>query len=118
MTKGNRVLPVRRKVKHLDWMMMFITRVTPCAICGKPLNDGYDKRNPGKSITLHHTSGAREVDDWDNPEYVRKMVLAHVTCHRSYHLSKRHAEDGKSIDVKKMREMEKNIAKTLKKQMA
>lgn len=118
VAKKKRVLPVRRKVKHLDWLMMFITRTTPCAICGETLSSGYDKRNPGKSITLHHTEGGRETDMWDNPTYVAKMVLAHVSCHRSYHFIKRHQEAGFDCDVGKLRKMERNIAKTLRKQKA
>jgi len=111
-----RVQPVRRKVRQLDWVMQFITATTPCAICGESLSKGYDKRNPGQSITLHHTEGSREVDDWDNLAYVKKMVLCHKTCHRSYHLTKSHAEAGKNANLSELARMEQNIKKTLKKQ--
>ena len=81
---------VTSKVKQLDWIMQFIIRMNPCAICGGSLADGYNPRYPGKSITLHHSIGSREVDDWENLEYVAGMVLCHSACHKSYHLKRRH----------------------------
>ncbi len=114
---ANRVLPVRRKVKQLDWIMAWVVRTHDCAFCARPLLEGYNPRDPGKCITLHHTSGSREVDDWDNPAYVRKMVLAHKTCHRSYHLTQRHVANGKNGDTAKLAVMERNMAKALRKNM-
>lgn len=116
MAAKKRILPVRRKVKHLDWIMKFVIRIHKCAICGGSLVEGYDARDPGKSITLHHTEGNREIDNWDDLDYVSNMVLCHSSCHRSYHLSKRHAEAGKNADTKTLRNMEKTIKKTLRKQ--
>jgi hypothetical protein len=111
-----RVQPIRRKVRHLDWVMAWMVRIHPCAICGKSLSEGYNPRDPGKSITLHHTEGSREIDNWDDPDYVAKMVPSHKTCHRSYHLTKRHVEEGKNGDVAKLAKMEANIVKALKRQ--
>lgn len=113
-----RVQPVRRKVKQLDWIMQWMIRTHECAFCALPLLEGYNKREPGKSITLHHTEGCREEDRWDDFDYVRKMVPAHKTCHRSYHLLKRHAEEGKNVDTKKLALYEKNLEKILIKQGA
>ena len=100
---------VSSKVKQLDWIMQFIIRMNPCAICGGSLADGYNPRYPGKSITLHHSIGSREVDDWENLEYVAGMVLCHSTCHKSYHLKRRHMEAGKDVDAGEVESMEENI---------
>jgi len=110
-----RIQPVRRKVKQLDWIMQWLTRVCGCAICGKSLSVGYDKRNPGQSVTLHHTEGSREEDNWDDLEYVKRMVPCHKTCHRSYHLTKRHADEGKNVDREKLAAMEKMISRAVTK---
>jgi hypothetical protein len=91
------------------WIMQFIIRMNPCAICGGSLADGYNPRYPGKSITLHHSIGSREVDDWENLEYVAGMVLCHSTCHKSYHLKRRHMEAGKDVDAGEVESMEENI---------
>jgi hypothetical protein len=107
---------VSSKVKQLDWIMQFIIRMNPCAICGGSLADGYNPRYPGKSITLHHSIGSREVDDWENLEYVAGMVLCHSTCHKSYHLKRRHMDAGKDVNVSEVAIMESNIAKVVKKQ--
>ena len=98
------------------WIMQFIIRMNPCAICGGSLADGYNPRYPGKSITLHHSIGSREVDDWENLEYVAGMVLCHSTCHKSYHLKRRHMDAGKDVNVSEVAIMESNIAKVVKKQ--
>lgn len=116
MTTKRRIQPVRRKVRQLDWIMQWFIRTHDCAICAEPLLNGYDKRNPGQSITLHHTEGCREEDRWDDMEYVAKMVPCHKTCHRSYHLTLRHSSEGKKVDPKKLARMEANIARTLKNQ--
>lgn len=100
---------VASKVKQLDWIMQFIIRMNPCAICGCSLAEGYNPRYPGKSITLHHSIGSREIDDWDNLEYVAGMVLCHSACHKSYHLKRRHMEAGKTVDVGEVETMEENI---------
>ena len=115
-TKAKRIQPVRRKVRQLDWIMQWFIRTHDCAICAEPLLKGYDKRNPGQSITLHHTEGGRETDDWDNMAYVAKMVPCHKTCHRSYHLSLRHSSEGKNVDHAKLARMEANIQNTVKEQ--
>lgn len=107
---------VSSKVKQLDWIMQFIVRMNPCAICGGSLADGYNPRYPGKSVTLHHSIGSREVDDWENLEYVSGMVLCHSTCHKSYHLKRRHMDAGKDVNVDEVAIMESNIAKIVKKQ--
>ena len=114
--RKRRVQPVRRKVRQLDWIMMWFVRTHNCALCDKPLVHGYDKRNPGKSVTLHHTEGSREEDNWDDMEYVAKMVPCHKSCHRSYHLTKRHYENGKNADFSKLNAMEANIEKFLSRQ--
>ena len=105
------------KIKQLDWLMQFIIRMNPCAICGDSLAKGYNPRYPGKSITLHHTAGSREVDDWDNLEYVAGMVLCPSSCHRKYHLTKRHAESGKAVDKTALVEMERFIAEIANQQI-
>jgi hypothetical protein len=92
----------------MEWM----TRVFPCSICGNPLNDGYDPRYPGKTVTLHHTEGSREEDRWNDLGYVAKMVPCHSSCHRSYHLSLRHKAAGKKVGVN-LEAMEANIQKAL-----
>ena len=107
---------VSSKVKQLDWIMQFIIRMNPCAICGGSLADGYNPRYPGKSITIHHSIGSREVDDWENLEYVAGMVLCHSTCHKSYHLKRRHMDAGKDVNAGDVAIMESNIAKVVKKQ--
>lgn len=89
-----------------------MTRVFPCSICGNSLNDGYDPRYPGKTVTLHHTEGSREEDRWDDLEYVTKMVPCHSSCHRSYHLSLRHKAAGKNVGAN-LEVMEANILKAL-----
>lgn len=114
--KRKRKGSVAAKVKQLDWMMQFIVRSQPCAVCNGSLSEGYNSRYPGKSITLHHTDGSREVDDWTDGVYVAGMVLCHKTCHRSYHLKKRHAENGKNVDATELAAMEKNIAKAVRRQ--
>lgn len=106
------------KVKQLDWIMQFIIRTQPCAICKGSLAEDYNPRYPGKSITLHHSVGHREVDDWTNLEYVAGMVLCHSDCHKSYHLKKRHAENGKNVDQEVLETMENNIANAVNRQLA
>jgi len=113
-TAAKRIQPVRRKVRQLDWIMQWFIRTHDCAICAESLLNGYDKRNPGKSITLHHTEGGRETDDWTDMVYVAKMVPCHKSCHRSYHLSLRHSSEGKNVDSKKLAWMQANINKALK----
>jgi hypothetical protein len=105
------------KVKQLDWLMQFIVRMNPCAICGRSLADGYNPRYPGKSITLHHVRGSREVDDWENLEYVAGMVLCHSSCHKSYHLKLRHMEAGKNVDASEIMAMEENIGMIVMEQL-
>ena len=104
------------KVKQLDWIMQFIVRTQPCAICNGSLAEDYNPRYPGKSITLHHSIGHREIDDWSNIEYVAGMVLCHSDCHKSYHLKKRHAENGKNVDLEVLQTMETNIAAAVERQ--
>jgi hypothetical protein len=104
---------VASKVKQLDWLMQFIVRMNPCAICGRSLAEGFNPRYPGKSITLHHTKGSREVDDWENLEYVAGMVLCHSSCHKSYHLKLRHMEAGKNVDTSEIETMQENIDRIL-----
>ena len=104
------------KVKQLDWIMQFIVRTQPCAICNGSLAEDYNPRYPGKSITLHHSIGHREIDDWSNVEYVAGMVLCHCDCHKSYHLKKRHAENGKNVDLEVLQTMETNIAAAVERQ--
>jgi len=104
---------VASKVKQLDWLMQFIVRMNPCAICGRSLVEGFNPRYPGKSITLHHTKGSREVDDWENLEYVAGMVLCHSSCHKSYHLKLRHMEAGKNVDTSEIETMQENIDRIL-----
>jgi hypothetical protein len=104
------------KIKQLDWLMQFVIRMNPCAICGGSLADGYNPRYPGKSITLHHTEGSREVDDWENLEYVAGMVLCHSSCHKSYHLKLRHMEAGKEVDAGEIMAMEENIGRIVMEQ--
>lgn len=104
---------VASKVKQLDWLMQFIVRMNPCAICGRSLVEGFNPRYPGKSITLHHTKGSREVDDWENLEYVAGMVLCHSSCHKSYHLKLRHMEAGKNVDASEIETMQENIDRIL-----
>lgn len=108
---------VTSKVKQLDWIMQFIIRMHPCAICGGSLAEGYNPRYPGKSITLHHSIGHREIDDWENLQYVAGMVLCHSSCHKSYHLKKRHAEAGKNVEASELALMEANISKIAKRQI-
>lgn len=108
---------VTSKVKQLDWIMQFIIRMHPCAICGGSLAEGYNPRYPGKSITLHHSIGHREIDDWENLQYVAGMVLCHSSCHKSYHLKKRHAEAGKNVEASELALMEANINKIAKRQI-
>lgn len=101
---------VASKVKQLDWILQWVVRIHPCAICGGSLADGYNPRYPGKSITLHHSVGHREIDDWSNIEYVAGMVLCHSACHKSYHLKKRHAENGKNVSSEVLETMESNVS--------
>lgn len=100
------------------WIMNWLVRTQPCAICGGSLLDGYNPRYPGKSLTLHHTQGSREVDRWDDPSYVANMVLAHKTCHRSYHLKVRHAEAGRNVNTEELDKMEHSIKLAVKRQQA
>jgi hypothetical protein len=104
------------KAKHLDWIMAWLVRTQPCAICGKSLLEGYNPRYPGKCITLHHTEGGREEDRWDDPAYVANMVIAHKSCHRSYHLKTRHAADGKNTSLEVIAAMEGSIKKATTRQ--
>lgn len=71
--------------------------------------EDFNPRYPGKNITLHHSEGSREVDDWDNLEYVAGMVLCHSSCHRSYHLKTRHMEAGKQVNEAEINLMQNNI---------
>ena len=109
---------LKAKTKHYDWIFTWLVRTQPCAICSGSLAEDFNPRYPGKSITLHHSTGSREVDDWDNLEYVAGMVLCHSTCHRSYHLKKRHAKNGKAVDAVELAKMEMNIAKRVLEQQA
>ena len=95
------------------WIMQWVIRMHPCAICGGSLAENFDPRYPGKSITLHHSEGSREVDDWDNLEYVAGMVLCHSSCHRSYHLKARHMEAGKQVNEAEIGSMQQNIDKVV-----
>jgi hypothetical protein len=98
------------------WIMQWVIRMHPCAICGGSLAEDFDPRYPGKSITIHHSQGSREVDDWDNLEYVAGMVLCHSSCHRSYHLKRRHMEAGKDVSSDVLNEMEGRINQTVTQQ--
>lgn len=104
------------KVKQLDWIFAWLVRTQPCAICNGSLAIDFNPRYPGKSLTLHHSVGHREIDDWDNLPYVAGMVLCHSSCHRSYHLKKRHAENGKNVETATLAVMEANIAKAVQRQ--
>lgn len=115
--KRKRKGSVAAKVKQLDWMMQFIVRSQPCAVCNGSLSEGYNPRYPGKSITLHHLLGSREIDDWSNLEYISNMVLCHSECHRRYHLTKRHAEAGKNVDMAMLEMWEENINNVVRRQL-
>jgi len=104
------------KVKQLDWIFSWAVRIHPCAICSRSLLEGFDPRYPGKSVTLHHTSGSREEDTWENIEYVAGMVFCHSKCHRSYHLKRRHAEAGKNVNLEALHCMEANIQRAVQRQ--
>lgn len=104
------------KTKQMDWLFSWVIRMHPCAICGGSLADGFNPRYPGKSVTLHHSIGSREVDDWENLEYVAGMVLCHSECHRRYHLTKRHAENGKNVNNAELDKMESRIKNTVQQQ--
>lgn len=106
------------KTKHYDWIFAWLVRTQPCAICNGSLAIDFNPRYPGKSVTLHHNQGHREIDDWDNLPYVANMVLCHSSCHRSYHLKKRHAENGKNVDSATLAVMEANIAKAVQRQQS
>ena len=96
--------------------MAWVVRTIPCAVCGKSLAEGYNPRYPGKCITLHHSEGNRESDRWEDALYVAGMVLCHSSCHRAYHLCKRHAEAGRNTDQSALTRMEKNIARAVSRQ--
>jgi hypothetical protein len=105
------------KTKHYDWIFTWLVRTQPCAICNGSLAEDFNPRYPGKSITLHHRLGHREIDDWTNLEYVSNMVLCHSECHRRYHLTKRHAESGKNVNVAALEVWEKNINTAVQRQL-
>ena len=107
---------VKAAHRQNTWIMNWLVRTVPCAICNNSLLSDYNPRKPGQSITLHHTEGSREEDRWEDFGYVANMVICHKTCHRSYHLKKRHAEAGKAVDMNELKTMEKNIAKAVKRQ--
>lgn len=98
------------------WFMRWMVALNNCAICGGSLAEGWNPRYPGKSITLHHTLGNREEDRWDDPEYVAHMIPCHSSCHRSYHLRRRHAEAGKNVDMTELAVMEQNIRLAVERQ--
>ena len=104
------------KTKHQDWIFTWLVRTQPCAICNGSLAEGFNPRYPGRSVTLHHSMGSREVDDWDNLQYVAGMVLCHSSCHRSYHFKRRHAESGKNVNLVELASMEANIAAAVQRQ--
>ena len=120
-TKGNKIMETKKKAvvrrkgsmaaahRQNTWIMQWVIRMNPCAICGGSLAEDFNPRYPGKNITLHHSEGSREVDDWDNLEYVAGMVLCHSSCHKSYHLKRRHMEAGKNVDADEVITMEENI---------
>ena len=114
--KKSRLGSRNRKIKCLDWVMQWFTATHDCAFCGIPLSEGYNPRDPGKCITLHHTEGSREEDRWDDIAYVSKMVPAHSTCHRSYHLTLKHKVAGKNYNKAALENMEANLTKVLNKQ--
>lgn len=117
-TKKKRKGSLAAKVKHLDWIMSWLVRTQPCAVCGGSLLDGFNPRYPGKCVTLHHTEGNREEDRWDDPSYVANMVIAHKRCHRSYHLKARHKQDGKRTNLEVLADMEGSISRTAARQQA
>lgn len=98
------------------WLLQWVIRMNPCAICCGSLAEDFNPRYPGKSVTLHHFEGHREIDDWDNMECVANMVICHSECHRRYHLTKRHAESGKKVDAGLLLLWETNIANTISRQ--
>ena len=99
------------------WLMQWVVRMHPCAICGGSLAEGYNPRYPGKSITIHHQLGHREIDDWENMEYVSNMVLCHSECHKRYHLTKRHYDAGKNVNLELLKTWEENIENTVQQQL-
>jgi hypothetical protein len=105
------------KTKHYDWIFAWVVRTQPCAICNGSLAIDFNPRYPGKTITLHHRLGHREIDDWSNLEYVSNMVLCHSECHRRYHLTKRHAEAGKNVDMVMLEMWEENINNAVRRQL-
>jgi hypothetical protein len=91
-----------RKVRQLDWIFAWLVRTHNCCFCNKPLVEGYNPREPGKCVTLHHSAGSREEDRWDDLEYVSGMLPAHSSCHRAFHLRDRLMASGKKVDSDRM----------------
>jgi hypothetical protein len=83
-----------------------------CCFCGELLIEGYDPKKV--NVTVHHLEGSIHMDDRTKPCPVDEQLFAHSSCHRAYHHMERMIDKGHNVDMKRFREMERQIKREVK----
>lgn len=82
--KKKRRSPMRRRYRHVCWMIDTLIRKKDCKMCGDALwSPGWWKQSP-PTVTVHHLNGKHHDD---NP---KNHALVHSRCHRAYHMREGH----------------------------
>lgn len=109
-----RVQPIRAFVRQARWLLWRSLSGERCCFCGEVLIHEADLKTLN-NITIHHIKGDKHKDNFSKVAPVQHMLFAHSFCHKSFHLTERMFKQGKKVDVKKLRSMERNVAKAIKK---
>src|SRR5437870_5456590 len=88
----------RQELRKCREIVRFLLRGRGCFFCRKPLIeeesycvDGDGQGSPlGQLPTIHHIDENHDNDDEKN------KALAHVSCHKRYHATRRHEEARKA----------------------
>jgi len=109
MAKKTRKRRVYNRTRQLDWLMWRMMSEHKCCFCAELLLTGYDPKKV--NVTVHHLEGSIHTDDRSEPAPIAEQVFAHSSCHRAYHHMERMIADGKNVDMKRFKKMEKNVAR-------
>lgn len=85
---GKRTRIYRRYARLREFALLLIEQHgVKCYFCGKPITPEDIPLRRVDKLTEHHVDGNHENNDASN------CVLAHRSCHRSYHLKQLHQEE-------------------------
>jgi hypothetical protein len=71
-----------RRVYHMRWLTWYLLEGKKCHFCKKPLvTEGFSIATQIREITMHHKDGNHYNEEPKNRSF------AHVTCHKSWHMS-------------------------------